>query len=439
VSRAHEPALGVALVWADDVSSQPAVIVSNRGLVFVDAQADPIALELRCHEALEVPISRPPIARLRSDGSLLVSTFHGVYASTDRGCTRAATRGLPEEVPLGPPTQTEGGLLLATRSIEPASVVMFSPDEGATWTERYACAAGEYFETLLSAPSAPSRVYATGLLFEAGARSAICAVSDDAGQSFERRGVRGGVVLFAVHPGNPDVVFAYEPSDLQGTRYRVLRSEDACQSFVPVLEDVAAPSGLSGPGEGPLFLGIAGAGGLYRSDDHGQSFARVLSEQVNSVSCVVQRASRLWLCANLAPNSFGVWFSADQAQTLEPFMTFAQVTRPVACDAASDRATCAGPWYDFYSELHPPSNDAGAGWAGEGDAEAQDATVPDAGANAPPEAIAPSPERASHGCRTGPAVHPTNSAACATYLALVALVVQRRQRVRLRRAAGRRA
>jgi hypothetical protein len=108
-----------------------------------------------------------------------------------------------------------------------------------------------------------------------------------------------------------------------------------------------------------LWLGLGDAGGLYRSSDAGRHFERVLSEEVYSVSCLVRRQDRLWMCANVTPNVDGVWFSDDDGASFHKWMVFQEVTQPVTCDAAEATAVCAQPWLDYDRELRPAGSDAG--------------------------------------------------------------------------------
>ena len=350
------PPQGVDLTWAAGSAASdqpPKLVVTNRGLVLFNESGEAHSSRLRCNEALEVPTSLPPTVLARADGSLLAGTYQGVYVSADSACSLTATSGVPA-VSLSPVIVGSDAWLLTTRTVDVPSKVFASTDEGATWSERYAGEPGGYLDCLIRAPSRPERMYASGLVLGDGGRSSLCAVSDDGGRSFTHKTRVEEITPFAVHPDNPDIVFAYEFANVLGTSFRVLRSTDACDTFTSVLEGLTvAPSGLVGNSGGPLFLGVAHAGGLYRSDDQGQSFNRVAPEQVQSVTCLVQRASRLWLCANFAPNSSGIWYTDDQGASFQKFLTFDEVVGPVACDSAEQRTLCATPWYDYYTELHP--------------------------------------------------------------------------------------
>jgi hypothetical protein len=285
-------------------------------------------------------------------------------------------------------------------------VVLSSIDQGASWSTRFENQPSEYFERLLPAPSDPQRLYAAGARFTTTARHTLCAVSNDAGEHWSSQVVADGVVPFAVHPSRADVVFAHQNVDVLATRFRVLRSEDGCATFESVLEDGPQPVALTGvPGAGTLWLGFDGQGGLYRSDDDGLSFSQAFVGEIQAVSCIEEHGGSLWLCANRAPNENGVWRLDEAGASLRKLMTLAEVGTPVACEDSGARAACAGPWYDFYSELHSvaPTLDAGAVDGGVADSDAgveADSTNAD-GTSADPETDAAPGRapRAGGGCQ----------------------------------------
>jgi hypothetical protein len=232
----------------------------------------------------------------------------------------------------------------------------------------------------------------------------LWAVSSDGGRSFEDATVAHERKPLAVHPSDPDVVFAYELSDPLADLYRVLRSEDAGKTFEEVLEVSDITSFAAAPDGSELWLGSGRNGGLYRSRDQGKSFVRVY-EQIQEVQCLQQRAGKLWVCANMLPNVDGVWTTEDGGETFDEVFTFDEVTEPVRCDAPAAAQVCDAPWLDWERELLTfAAQDAGTPDAGSAQASASDGGVTRDG-GAPPateDASAPSPPRApSASCALG--------------------------------------
>lgn len=406
-ARAHESPHGTALLWEDDAAEYPSVIVANRGLVFRDEVDGDVRLSLRCSDAYGANIADRPAVYLDAAKRLTIGMFNGVFATTDRACSTEAGSGLPENESLanlasvaGPPAR----LLVSTRTFTGTTAVFKSEDEGRSFSQSFRNPTDQYYDRLIAAPSDPLRVYAAGQRADRVNKQVIflCSVSLDGGESWQDQVVPTKLLPFAVHPGNPDVVFAYQPTDLVETEYRLLRSDDRGAHFTPVLEYCAAQSdqpqqGDAGSDAGAnnctahgmltvplrkptslalagdvLYLGIGDAGGLYRSTDGGESFERVHADSINSVTCLVQRGERLWLCGNMAPNSNGVWFSDDGGESFEELMTFEDVTHPVMCEQLEAQVTCSRAWHDFDLELHP---DNYAGDASVGPEPASDASV----------------------------------------------------------------
>jgi hypothetical protein len=250
------------------------------------------------------------------------------------------------------------------------------------------------------APSDPQRVYAAGQRADRvnGKLLHLCAVSSNGGVDWQDQIMPSKIIPFAVHPNDADVVFAYEPIDNIEVQVRVLRSTDGGANFAPVpeLEDVRQPTSLSASG-GALWLGIGGDGGLYRSQDDGEHFERVHAESVQSVTCLVERQGRLWMCANMAPNTNGIWFSDDVGGSFHKLLTFDEVTQPVMCDDLEAQVACSRAWYDYDIELHPPLPDAGAGEELDGSSGAD-------GSIDPPESSAEAgvtPRKRKAGCQAG--------------------------------------
>jgi hypothetical protein len=419
--------------------------------VFADAAGGATTFSLRCYEAYNGAISEPPGVFQDTQGALTIGVFNAIKATNDRACSMQPSSGLPADVEsLGvvvQDTATPNRLFVSSRTFATRAALYVSEDYGSTWSERFQNAVDDYFHALIPAPSDASRLYAAGRRADRAAQKLtyFSAVSVDGGENWQDHPLPAEILPFAVHPSNPDVVFAYEPTNVLETEFRVLRSTDRGAQFQPVLEGVPMPTSLAAGSEpSTLWLGIGGEGGLYRSSDDGQHFEPVLADSVQSVTCLAYRQGRLWLCANLAPNTDGIWFSDDGGSTLEKWMEFADVTQPVMCEQADAQAVCDLAWHDFDIELHPRLPDAGvaadtgvenvdASAGSEADAAIAPTTAVDAALPNPDAATAPHVARKRDtGCQAL-AVPPAGAPLWYTWLALSVLAACRWRRRSWRR------
>jgi hypothetical protein len=228
-------------------------------------------------------------------------------------------------------------------------------------------------------------------------------------------------------------VFASELTPGTSTT-QLLRSDDGGESFSPVLALSSLLAFTSAADGERIWVGAGVAladdapGGAFLSTDHGRTFRPVFPELI-AVTCLVERAGRLWLCGHGSSMADGVWFTDGPDQPLTRYLAFTDVRAPVSCEAEADAAVCDGLWSDWQRELLgalPSGADAGESNAGESDAGESDA-----GQSAAPvdDASTPRPARAHTGCAVGP---PGAPPACAlgvpSWLALLGALWRRRLR-----------
>lgn len=393
--HAHATPEGIDLIWPDD-GEQPPLILTNRGLVFIDQVDNSPQYSLRCAESYGANTSDRPSVFVHGD-VITIGSFDAVYSTKDRACSKTKGAGLTDDTITGiaHTPNARQRMFTATRATELPSLLHVSDDYGATWRKHYESGVGLVLDRLLAAPSDPERMYAATINYDRVNFKVnfYCSASKDGGATWQHQPLPSKMTPFAVHPKRAEIVFAYSPVDKLETVWRVLRSEDGGANFMPVLENVQKPTGLVAS-ERYLWLGIDGEGGLYQSSNDGQSFERVQSELVQSVSCLVYRKGRLWACANVSPNENGIHFSDDEGVSFRKLMSFEQVTQPVLCP--DDGYVCARAWYDFDSEIRPRDLDAGAPFEGGlVDEEAVDASAlpaDDAMPVQPPDAELPPTE-----------------------------------------------
>jgi hypothetical protein len=398
--NAHELPRGLGLAWHDSAPAALPIVLTNRGLIFAEGGG----LALRCAEAYGATVAERPHLVAEAGGTgILVVTPLSVQWTDDRACTLESSEGIADDYYGGFAEAPDGmNLLVSTLAPDAVSRVLASADGGRSWTTRSENRTHEVFTELAMAPSDPQRVYASGTRVdrEAQTLTELWASSTDGGAHFDVIDLVRDRSVLAVHPQNPAIVFATQPTDDLAPTYRLLRSEDSGASFVTVLDGLSSVSGpVATDGGSVLWIGVGRNGGLFRSTDGGIVFTRVY-EALREVHCLHERQGKLWVCGNHAPNVDGVWSSSDGAQTFEQVLTFPEVSEPVACGA--DDSICNVPWHDWVVELlPPPMSDAGVADAG------AVLPLPDAGsagvdATAPDEPATPPHEKRGGGCQTRP-------------------------------------
>ena len=391
-ARAHSLPYGVALAWPDANTSALPLIVTNRGLVFADGASAQQGFSIRCNEAYNANTSDRPLAHLEPSGRLTTGVYNQIFQTTDRGCTLSPSTGLPMSQfssVLGAPSSPKT-LYTLVRDTKQAGVYA-SEDFGQTFTERFANKVDEYYEAMVVAPSDAQHLYAAGLSFDRVNLKVTFYASRslDGGRNWENTVVDARITPLAVHPTKPDVLFAYRAIDKQETTFEILRSEDRGKSYKVVLPKTYLPTGLAVV-SGVFYIGASFHGEFYRSQDDGQSFTPLLTDQIQRITCLAEHAGKLWLCANIAPNLDAIWTLKDDASGVDKVMSFEEVKAPVACGNAAANALCEAAWVDYVRELHP-MDDAGAAEAGVSD---QDAAVAESDAAVVPDQSEPSEDDA---------------------------------------------
>jgi photosystem II stability/assembly factor-like uncharacterized protein len=341
------------LVWSAPQKDAAPVVLTNRGLVFGPGLAAD-TFSLRCNEAYGVNTSAQPQLFLDDAGRLALVTYEGVRASADRGCTWQDASGLPD-ISLGGFTQSPqqpSELLITTQSYQVPSQIFASQDYGRSWSQRATNQAATAYQALLSAPDGRT-VFASGNRFDAAKSKLVplWAISHDEGKTWEEQELEATRYPLAVHPANPQLVFArqLEAVPTAAALQQLVRSDDGGKTFTKLLEVPAISAFASTPDGATLWLGSS-TDGLYRSDDAGKRFARVQEEQILGVFCLHHRLGRLWLCARWAPNRGGIWSSDDDGKSWDLRLGFDQVQQNVSCPA-QQVAVCAQPWRDWEYEL----------------------------------------------------------------------------------------
>ena len=379
---AHEAPQGIALVWPRASDTVP-VVLTNRGLVFATESAGTTTFSVRCNEAYGVNTAEVPDVWADERGQLVLSTSSAVSTTADRGCSFVKSTGLPElslgaaaEVPSQP-----GRKLVPTIVYDEPGQLFVSDDHGRSWKAQSSTVAMTAYAKLVTSADG-QRIYASGDRFDvkSGKLVQVWASSSDGGKTFGNEDVSNARVPLGVHPLKPELVLARERIEPAGELPydRLVRSRDAGRTWEVVRELTSTLATFTATPDGRQ-LWVGGEMGLLTSTDDGAHFEPVAADEVVAVRCLYYRQDKLWACANMAPNTYGVWSSDDRGSSWTEILTFARVTEPVSCPRDVAR-TCDLPWQDWSRELLTGAS-ADAGMTRDGGVADASTSARDAGAS----------------------------------------------------------
>ncbi|HJL16115.1 MAG TPA: MYXO-CTERM sorting domain-containing protein [Sandaracinaceae bacterium LLY-WYZ-13_1] len=338
-----------------------------------------------------------PALAVMEGGVLLAGTFEGLRRSTDGGCTWTRPSGALADVYVLDLWRVDARVALAVAAGPEGEDRLYrTEDAGRSWRPT----AGRFGEVLVArvrtAPSDPSRVYASGAVpaVAGGERRAFVLRSDDGGASFEpfelplRDGERQ-LQIWAVDPRDPDVLYGQVLHfDGEEAPERVVRSEDGGRGFETVLE-IPWVGGLMVEPSGAVLAGSR-RGGLWRAPD-GRAFEPLDPEL--PVTCLARIGETRWACVDEARAGFAL-ARADDGRRFEPAAGLRAMDTMVRCPRCSPAGIQCPAWapdiaYDLGLDASLP-----AGFDPDGGTGApRDAGLPvECGGEPPPE----------EGCRAAP-------------------------------------
>lgn len=351
------------------------------------SQDDGASFHWLCENSIGYGGTFDPKYAIATDGTIYATTFDGLRASKDGGCTfeTVALDGQwVDAIEIG----NDGTVWIATSSGGLPNDVFKSTDNGATFNSVGLLHPSAWWKSIRTAPSNPNRVYVAGYLVAAALDDGgvsppgvLAHRSDDGGMSWTPLSLTGigfgnnpQLRFEGVLPSNPDVVFVRAINANAPLGDAIYRSVDAGVSFTKVLDSQDTINAFAIREDGSMIAGTINDG-VYVSTDGGDSWNRPATQPL--MACVTERDDgKLFACgANWDPDQFTLGSSGD-AMTWTKVVRFSEIAGPLSCAPGTVQYdTCeAKLWPSLREQFGIGKADAGANM---GD--------PDASVTAPPE------------------------------------------------------
>jgi MYXO-CTERM domain-containing protein len=389
-------------------------------------------------------LTEDPPALVTESGRVVLGTFDGLRLSSTEGCDytdAAAPAWGAFAIDVQPDPNDARTFYVAMSPGDRANTLLRSRDEGGSFEVLHTFDFGLLLERVRLSPSDPMRMYVTGAVPRMGMepRRVFFHRSSDGGETFTAieipllEGERNAHVL-AVDPMNADrALVRMTRAVTDETPERLLLTEDGGDTFRTVLE-IREIIALAFAHDGSRVWAGSWQGGLYRSDDAGETFAPIDPDL--RMRCLAERESEsgeseLFVCVDELTNDYAVGRSLDGGDTITPVWGFADVVNDTGCSACTVvGAVCPSYWPDVLYDIAtiggvdggpaPGPTDVGTVMCGEGG-------VPfDARLGGSDAASLPEPP-ATTGCACRAGASPRGHLGLVT-LAMLALAVIRRRR-----------
>ncbi len=302
-----------------------------------------------CEEAIGVASGQKFTTWFHPDGTLFVASARGLFISKDGGC---AWTPVPDFAMVGAADVTAlasrpDTLFVPTARYGVTNRVYRSVNGGQTFEPTPLASDRMFYTSVRIAPSDPNRVYAAGWWFDPTASSHFFR-SDDGGDTFTAEDVSakvpapGAFTVHAVHPTQPDVVFASMSTASPPVENHLLRSGDGGKAFEKVLSTQEPFNSVALSDDGQTVW-AATAAHLYRSTDGGKTFTELAVPAKNA--CVARSNNALYSCAWPILDGWALFRSEDGADTFCPAMHWNDIVGPLECPAGTSTGdTCPMLW-----------------------------------------------------------------------------------------------
>lgn len=310
-----------------------------------------------CASAFGVdPFVEDPHLQIGSGGRAVFATFRGLVVSDPTGCSYDLPEpGLEEVWTISLETHpTEPRTLYSLTSyIEFPDRLWRSPDGGMTWEAIGSSGEAELFDGMAIAPSDPSRIYIGGATI-GGDRRFFLFRSDDGGSTIVDHGfapIELGerlVVPKAVDPTDPDIAYAVVLHfNGEEAPERLVRTEDGGIGWttvarVPQIADVVTSE------NGETVWTASKLGGVYRSDDRGQTFERVHASL--PVRCLTLHGDALYACVDQTKGGFALARSTDAGANWDPLVRLEEINQMLSCSSDTQVGALCPAWAPLVAE-----------------------------------------------------------------------------------------
>jgi uncharacterized protein (TIGR03382 family) len=338
--------------------AQSIYIRSTFGLLI--SRDDGCSFRWVCERAIGYGGEFDPKYAVAADGTIFATTFTGLKASPDGGCTWGpAPVGTGEmwvdAIDIGP----DGAVWVATAESAAPNNVYRSTDNGQSFQTRGMLSPTVWWKSVKVAPSNAQVVYVAGYQV-AGTPMARLFRTDNGGDAWTERplvtdpptiqfGTTPIVHVGAIDPANPDTLLlvSVEANPPEGDR--VYRSTDGGVTFVQVLATTDRIRDVFYAKDGSVYAATLG-GGSHRSTDGGATFAPL--DAPPQLGCLGQRGDGTLVgCgANWEPDFKAVARTTDAASWQKVFR-FVELAGPLECPAGTTVATMCEPMWPSLKEL----------------------------------------------------------------------------------------
>jgi len=387
-----------------------------------------------CEQAVGYVGTYDPVYAVAADGAVLATNFEGVRIARNGFCSWDAVPDLANQWVSDIKVDSDGKVWASTFTLSSGyeNNIFVSTDNGATFSPSNLARNDVAFRSVLVAPSDPTRLYTVGqqvipATADAGFPTVVTVGfrSENGGQSWTPLnmdsiivGNTPQVVMEAVAPDDPDVLYARSEKSNVPSGDILYRSIDKGQSWTEVLRTSDIIRAMLVQAGGKVIVGTLNDG-VRISEDGGDTW--MMPTEQPPMNCLgVRSDGLLFACGlNWAPSYFALATSTD-GQTWTPMMRFCDIRGPLSCPAGSIQAdTCVGDRWGMVKVSvsvgdcsAPPGADAGVSLA--------DAAIWDGGSSGV-DAGMTEPKKGCTDCSNG------DPAGAAFILLLLVLVIRRRR------------
>lgn len=296
-----------------------------------------------------------PKYAIASDGTIFATTFEGLRISRDGACSfTTATSELAmsdsnriadiwiDALDIGP----DGHVWVGTAETGHTNDIFVSTDNGMTFTAKGMLSPEIWWKSVKVAPTNPLRVYVTGYQI-AGTPTAYFYRSENAGGAWTPSPLANiqyaqstpVVLVKAVDPANPDILYMTSVGANPPSGDRVYRSTDAGETWTEVLattasvHDIVIVDAQKVVVVTQIITPQAVMGGpSYESTNGGTTFTETTG--MPQLACLVKKpdGTLLGCGANWQPDYKAVARSSDGGATWEKVWRFVEIAGAVKCD-----------------------------------------------------------------------------------------------------------